>query len=113
MTGRGRERWRGGDGDREGQRESNEPTPESADCILSSDRSYLFCVIRDNLEYDLTLFHLKVTNVFFKLLLLLFLYYTFYILNKSLFLLLIYFLYLYPSLSTVGGKKRFSQKTSN
>lgn len=47
--------------ERDRERESNDPpSPESPDRILSSDSFYLFCVIRDNFEYYLTLllFHL-------------------------------------------------------
>lgn len=54
-----RGRWRKRGTERE--RESNDPpSPESPDRILSSDSFYLFCVIRDNFEYYLTLllFHL-------------------------------------------------------
>lgn len=51
--------------EKERDRESNDPpSPETPDHILSSDSFYLFCVISDNFEYDLTLllFHPKVTN---------------------------------------------------
>lgn len=42
--------------ERDRERESNDPpSPESPDHVLSSDSFYLFCVIRDNFEYDLTL----------------------------------------------------------
>lgn len=99
MKGGGRERWRVGDGEREGQRESNDPpSPESPDHILSSDSFYLFCVISDNFEYDLTLllFHPKVTN-FLLLSCFIFVDFVLYfdILNRSLFFLLIYSFFLY------------------